>query len=146
MESWHSAPLPGYEAVAAAGMTKVNTYLNIRLADLVGAEPIVHQDNMNDTGVSLSRAEDTEDTVVEPPELVTVRQPATMNEDIPVTRTLKDWIDDIHGRGGKLSEDGSWRTAPSPTATAGCGYTPPPPPTEGVSPLRRHQWRPETKG
>jgi len=25
MESWHSAPLPGYEAVAAAGMMKVNT-------------------------------------------------------------------------------------------------------------------------
>jgi len=104
MESWHSAPLPGYEGIAAAGMTKVNTYYNIRLADIVGADPIVHQDNVDDTGVSVSKpevgeADDTSRyaTAGEQPGAVN----ATTNADMPSTRTLKDWIADIHGRGGE---------------------------------------------
>jgi len=142
MESWHSAPLPGYEAIAAAGMTKVNTYYNIRLADIVGADPTVHHDNVEvDTRTSSvpgpddHKADNTYryDTAVEPPALATV---TTMNKDIPATRTLKDWIDDIHGRGGDalrgrqladspISHYNSWVRVPTPsTADRGRVSTP----------------------
>jgi len=101
MESWHSAPLPGYEAAAAAGMTKVNTYCNIRLADIVGADPTGHRDNESDTSGTRPENEPAEVNIgVEPPE-PTLSQQATPGGDMPSTRTLKDWIDDIHGRGGE---------------------------------------------
>jgi len=102
MESWHSAPLPGYEAVAAAGMTNVNTYLNIRLADIVGADPIVNKD---DTCASVSQPDDHPaddisiyETVGEKPGHAEVN--TAMREDIPSNRTLKNWLDEIHGKGG----------------------------------------------
>jgi len=98
-------------------MTKVNTYYNIRLADIGGADPIDDH-----------KAEKTYtyDTAVAPPELATGRQPATLSGDIPSTRTLKDWIDDIHGRGGDalrgrqladspISHYNSWVRVPTPS-------------------------------
>jgi len=128
METWHSAPLPYYEG-AAAGMARINKYYNVRLADIAGADPIVHQGNEGGTGTTQSTPDDhmadntyRYDTLVEPPELAAREQPATISEDIPSTRSLKDWINDIHGRGGTPYEDGSWPTAPSPITTAGCVY------------------------
>jgi len=126
METWHSAPLPYYER-AAAGMARINTYYNVRLADIEGVGTIVHQGHEGSRGTTESTTDDHKadssyryDTLAEPPARAAHEQPATISGDIPSTRLLKDWIDDIHGRGGTPSEDGSWPIVPSPITTAGC--------------------------
>jgi len=158
MESWHSAPLPGYEAAAAAGMMNVNTYCNIRLADIVRADPTGHRDNEADTSGTRPEDEQAEANIgVGQPEH-TLSQQATPGGDMPATRTLKDWIDDIHGRGGEprkgrpvvdspISHLNSWvrvstpSTADrgrvsSPEASMATGDEPPGPETvQGWSPI-----------
>jgi len=86
-------------------MTRINTYYNVRLADIAGPDPIVHQDNEGSTGTAPTPEDDKDntyqyDTSVDPPELAAREQPATISGDIASTRSLKDWINDIHGRGG----------------------------------------------
>jgi len=78
------------------------------------------------------------DTSVDPPELAAREQPVTSSGDVPSTRSLKDWIDDIHGRGGDairgrqlanipISHYNSWvrvpthKTADSPSCTSDRG-------------------------
>jgi len=102
MESWHSAPLPGYDAAAAAGMTRINTYLNIRLADIVGADPIV---NKYDTCASVSQPDAHMSDDI-PMHAMVGEQPGhdevvpTIKKTVPSHRTLKDWLEDIHQKGG----------------------------------------------
>jgi len=111
-------------------MARINTYYSVRLADIAGADPIVRQGNERDTGTPEGTPDghtpDTRhDTSVEPPEPAAREQPATFSGDISSTRTLKDWINDIHGRGGDalrgrpladspISHHNSWVRVPTP--------------------------------
>jgi len=48
---WHSAPMPFYQG-AGACMSGINTYCTVRLADIVGCDPIGQQGNGGATGTT----------------------------------------------------------------------------------------------
>jgi len=50
-ETWHTAPMPYYQG-AAACMSRINTYYNVRLADIVGADPTEQQGTGGGTGTT----------------------------------------------------------------------------------------------
>jgi len=50
-KTWHSAPMPGYEG-AAACMSRINTYLNVRLADIERTDLTKQQGNGGGTGTT----------------------------------------------------------------------------------------------
>jgi len=154
-EAWHAPPMPFYQG-AASFVSTINIYRNVRLADIMRADPIemtplggggyqvatsptwpmestIHMDTDEEPSVVPPRVDtagyhlrsDTsrDDTLVQPPGPDSDKQVTTAGKLQPV-RTLTNWIDDIHGRGGEavrrrrladspISHHNSWERVPT---------------------------------